>query len=56
MVLNELLSDEEILGGVGGKYGDGATTRVTIVITDVNDELPVFSRDKVSVPIPEDVG
>ena len=31
-------------------------TGVTVVITDIDDELPVFSKSEVSVPVPEDVG
>ena len=29
---------------------------MTIVVTDIDDELPVFSRSESSVPVPEDVG
>ena len=29
---------------------------VTIVVTDIDDELPAFSRSESSVPVPEDVG
>ena len=50
MVLRELLSVD------GEGYGEETRTTITIVITDMDDELPVFSRDKVAVPIPEDVG
>ncbi len=49
MVLRELVGEE-------GEYGEETVTTVTIVITDIDDELPVFSRDKVAVPVPEDIG
>jgi hypothetical protein len=48
MVVREVLAD--------GGYGEETTTAVTVVITDIDDELPVFSRDKVAVPVPEDIG
>ena len=35
------------------------TSRALIVsfqVTDVNDELPVFNKASVTVPVPEDVG
>jgi hypothetical protein len=46
----------ELVGGEEGEYGEETVTTVTIVITDIDDELPVFSRDKVAVPVPEDIG
>jgi len=49
MVVRELVNEE-------GEYGEETVTTVTIVITDIDDELPVFSRDKVAVPVPEDIG
>jgi hypothetical protein len=49
MVLRELMGEE-------GEYGEETVTTVTIVITDIDDELPIFSRDKVAVPVPEDIG
>ncbi len=42
--------------GEEGEYGEETVTTVTIVITDIDDELPVFTRDKVAVPVPEDIG
>ena len=39
-----------------GQYGEETRTTVTIVITDVDDELPVFNRNSITVPVPEDVG
>ena len=39
-----------------GVYGEETSTSVTIVVTDIDDELPVFNRNSVTVPVPEDVG
>lgn len=46
----------EVLPGGGGAYGDSVSTNVTIVVTDQNDEIPVFNRDEFTVAVPEDVG
>ena len=35
---------------------DTMTTIPILQVTDVNDELPVFNRASVTVPVPEDVG
>ena len=40
----------------GPVYGEETTTSVTIVVTDIDDELPVFNRNSFTVPVPEDVG
>ena len=37
-------------------YGEETRTSVTIVVTDIDDELPVFNRESITVPVPEDVG
>lgn len=39
-----------------GQYGEQTQTSVTVVVTDRDDELPVFNRKEVTVPVPEDVG
>ena len=39
-----------------GQVGEETKTSVTLVVTDVNDELPEFNRAAVTVPVPEDVG
>ena len=44
----------EIIGP--GQFGEETTTSVTIVVTDVDDELPIFNRNSFTVPVPEDVG
>ena len=44
----------EIIGP--DNYGEETTTSVTIVVTDVDDELPLFNRNSFTVPVPEDVG
>jgi len=49
MLVREVGEEEE-------EYGEETYTTVTIVITDIDDEVPVFSRDKVAVPVPEDIG
>ena len=49
MLVREVGEEEE-------EYGEETHTTVTIVITDIDDEVPVFSRDKVAVPVPEDIG
>ena len=36
--------------------GEPTETSFTVVVIDVNDELPVFNRDAFTVPVPEDVG
>ena len=36
--------------------GSVTTAPVTIVVTDADDQLPVFSSDSVSVSVPEDLG
>ena len=38
------------------QYGEETRTSVTIVVTDIDDELPEFNRQSVTVPVPEDVG
>ena len=39
-----------------GVYGEETVTSVTIVVTDIDDELPVFNNKTVTVAVPEDVG
>lgn len=46
----------EVVDESGPIYGEETTTSVTIVVTDIDDELPVFNRNSFSVPVPEDVG
>jgi hypothetical protein len=42
--------------GSSGEYGDSATTDVTIVVTDQDDEIPRFNMNNFTVAVPEDVG
>jgi len=46
----------EVVDESGPVYGEETTTSVTIVVTDIDDELPVFNRNSFTVPVPEDVG
>jgi len=46
----------EVIDESGPIFGEETTTSVTIVVTDVDDELPVFNRNSFTVPVPEDVG
>jgi len=46
----------EVIDEAGPIYGEETTTSVTIVVTDIDDELPVFNRNTFTVPVPEDVG
>jgi len=46
----------EVVDESGPIYGEETTTSVTIVVTDIDDELPVFNRNSFTVPVPEDVG
>ena len=46
----------EVVDPGSGLYGEETTTSVTVVVTDVDDELPVFNRNSFTVPVPEDVG
>ena len=41
-----------------GQYGEETETSVTIVVTDIDDELPVFNREaeKTVLAVPEDIG
>ena len=36
--------------------GAETVTGVTVVVTDIDDQLPTFSRESIAVPVPEDVG
>lgn len=35
--------------------GEAAVSQVTVVVTDVDDQRPVFSRDQISIMVPEDI-
>jgi hypothetical protein len=37
-------------------FGDEVTSNVTLVITDVDDQIPTFNRNNFTVAVPEDVG
>lgn len=39
-----------------GSYGEQTETSVTIVVTDIDDELPVFNRAAQKVAVPENIG
>ena len=45
----------EVVDESGPIYGEETTTIVTIVVTDIDDEIPVFNRNSFTVPVPEDV-
>ena len=49
------LRAREILEDESG-FGDEVTSNVTIVIVDVDDQIPTFNRDNFTVAVPEDVG
>jgi hypothetical protein len=49
VVAQEVLED-------GSGYGASASSNVTIVITDVDDQVPTFNKDNFTVAVPEDVG
>jgi len=51
-----LVRAREVIDELGPVYGEETTTSVTIVVTDIDDELPVFNRNSFTVPVPEDVG
>lgn len=36
--------------------GDTATSQVTIVITDIDDQIPVFNEDNYHITVSEDIG
>lgn len=38
------------------KGGQAAMSQVTVVVTDVDDQRPVFSEDEISVTVSEDIG
>jgi hypothetical protein len=50
------LRAREILEDESGFGDDIVTSNVTIVITDVDDQIPTFNRDNFTVAVPEDVG
>lgn len=37
------------------KGGEAAVSQVTVVVTDVDDQRPVFSQDEISISVPEDI-
>lgn len=36
--------------------GDTTTSQVTIVITDIDDQIPVFNEDNFHISVSEDIG
>lgn len=37
------------------KDGQAAVSQVTVVVTDVDDQRPLFSQDEISITVPEDI-